>query len=461
VYPEFRPAPEPTGLGSLTIREGCKEVSIMKRSSCSFAWACAALLAGAATARATIVVDAAGGGDFTTLQAAVDAARDGEQILVKAGTYGTSLSQLVISNKGVAICAEAGATVTLRAIKITGLPAGHWIVLRGLTLSSTEPVGGGTLRIEQSEGTVWVEDCSILSAKGYILTFLSALPIHAGPGVDIEDSGALTLQRCTITGGDGFDAWNVFPDKILAEAGKTAVLVHGGHVSVQDCIVQGGSGGNGDIPFMGMGMDSGWGAAGVTVIGSGFVEISGSHVTGGDNGLNSFTADVVGDGLYGEGTLGEPVPVIWVKDSVLLPGNLVGSGIPGEPIDSLIFPFVTMFPEPARSITIPSPLREGQAGVLQVQGQQGDLALLVVGLTPGFQELPAKHGALVLDPTVLIPVALGTITDAGGALSVPFVMPALNPTLNGLTVPMQLAVVAGGKATLEGATVVAWLDSGL
>ncbi|HEX5009887.1 MAG TPA: hypothetical protein VFY71_05760 [Planctomycetota bacterium] len=106
-------------------------------------------------------------------------------------------------------------------------------------------------------------------------------------------------------------------------------------------------------------------------------------------------------------------------------------------------------------------MREGQAGALQIQAQQGDLALLVIGLTPGFQELSAKHGALVLDPTVLIPVALGTIADAGGSLSVPFVMPALNPTLDGLTVPMQLAVVAGGKATLEGATAVAWLDAGL
>ena len=37
----------------------------------------------------------------------VDAARDGEQILVKAGTYGPALSQLKISDKGLAICAEA------------------------------------------------------------------------------------------------------------------------------------------------------------------------------------------------------------------------------------------------------------------------------------------------------------------------------------------------------------------
>ena len=54
------------------------------------AWFCAAMcllgLPGLSPG-ATIVVDAAGGGDFTNIQAALDAAADGDRVLVRPGTY--------------------------------------------------------------------------------------------------------------------------------------------------------------------------------------------------------------------------------------------------------------------------------------------------------------------------------------------------------------------------------------
>ena len=56
---------------------------------------------------ATIVVDASGQGDFTSLQAAIDAAREGDTIQVKAGTYDGGF----VVDKSVSILGEAGAIV--------------------------------------------------------------------------------------------------------------------------------------------------------------------------------------------------------------------------------------------------------------------------------------------------------------------------------------------------------------
>ena len=58
----------------------------MRRTSSIYAAMCLLGLPGLSPG-ATIVVDAAGGGDFTNIQAALDAAADGDRVLVRPGTY--------------------------------------------------------------------------------------------------------------------------------------------------------------------------------------------------------------------------------------------------------------------------------------------------------------------------------------------------------------------------------------
>jgi len=57
---------------------------------------------------ATLFVDDSGGADFTTIQAAVNAASDGDRIVVKAGSY----RENVVVNKSVSLTSEAGAGAT-------------------------------------------------------------------------------------------------------------------------------------------------------------------------------------------------------------------------------------------------------------------------------------------------------------------------------------------------------------
>jgi len=68
-----------------------------------------------------IVVDAGGGATYA-LQPAVDAADDGDTLLVKSGTY----AWFAVSNKAIAIVGDAGALVHINgAVRVRNLAAGR------------------------------------------------------------------------------------------------------------------------------------------------------------------------------------------------------------------------------------------------------------------------------------------------------------------------------------------------
>ncbi len=414
----------------------------------------------AMTARATIDVDPAAGGDFTTLEAAIAAAAGGEQILVKSGTYlPSSGTVLLLDGKGLSIVAEAGATVVLPGLHVTHVPPGHWVVLRGLTLDGTLAGAFQTataLRVDGPASSVWVEECTLRGSDGSADPFFF-LPTAPGLGVLAQAEASVTLQRCTVQGGRGWNATGGI-QKWFPGNGAPGVAALDSSVALHGCTVTGGDIGPGDSTQFGNPFFSPLGGAGLEVSNSGFAHVAGSTLTGGATGTNvKIDDDESGDGvlMYGSATS------LWVRDSVLQPGPIVNVGIPGLPIDGPASA-VTTFGAPARSLQVTSPLREGQMGTLSVQGEQGDLVVLLVALGAGFTKHSGKQGVLSLDPSVLLlPVALGAIGDPGGTFAMSFVTPDLNPQLLGLTVPLQLAVVNGGVATLEAGSALAWLDSSL
>ena len=109
----------------------------MIRSNCQrslrLAITCATVLLPLSAARATDVwvVDQGGGGDFTTIQAAVHVAADGDTVLVRAGSY----AGFAVNAKGVAGVADAGAFVALQgSIQVENLPTGSVVHLAGLSV---------------------------------------------------------------------------------------------------------------------------------------------------------------------------------------------------------------------------------------------------------------------------------------------------------------------------------------
>ena len=66
---------------------------------------------------ATITVDDSGGADFTTIQAAVNAASPGDTILVAAGTY----TQLVTVNKPLVLLGAQAGVDARRRSRLAGI----------------------------------------------------------------------------------------------------------------------------------------------------------------------------------------------------------------------------------------------------------------------------------------------------------------------------------------------------
>ena len=69
---------------------------------------------------AVFTVDLNGGGDFTEIQPAIDAAADGDTVLVLAGEYGIT-EPIIFSGKAITVCGEGEAGSTI--IRMSDAPA--------------------------------------------------------------------------------------------------------------------------------------------------------------------------------------------------------------------------------------------------------------------------------------------------------------------------------------------------
>ena len=103
------------------------------------------------------VVDKAGGGDFTTIQAAIDAAESGDAIEVRPGNYPGFVwdsKDLVVFGSGTP-APRIQNTAVIRSIGDHGTA-----VLRNLAFVKSSS-NGKVLSLESSPGTIWLEDCTI------------------------------------------------------------------------------------------------------------------------------------------------------------------------------------------------------------------------------------------------------------------------------------------------------------
>ena len=385
-----------------------------------------------------LVVDQAGGpgAGFTSIQTAVDAALEGDTILVRDGTYPT----FKIDGKSLSVVGD-GANVEVNA---SPAQFAIWtITVENLTVEQRVFVGGVRtdfgVFVSGCAGAVWFDEVHC-DASGYAYCNVSGVA-----GAEVRSSAQVTFTRCTLRGetsgsnsviylpisGEGLCAqsstvqlydctleggWGAPEGSYLTQPGAAGIQIDTSEVTVVGCTIQGGEGGLAPGPLCTTPHLPG--GAGVEFV-------------GGTGTLHSVDSTMVGGVASLEplcpGQTGPAGPVI------------AGSGT------------IELLPGVARHLEANSPVRAGETLTYQIEGVAGEIPVLL--LSPVHQPLPLPDLFSVLlvglpfeDVFVLAPL------PASGQTSLSFPVPQMTGGAESLT-------YYGQAAFLDPALMV-WLGAG-
>ena len=247
------------------------------------------------------VVNEAGGGHFTDIQPAVNAAQDGDVILVLSGSY----SRVIVDDKELTITVEDGHTANSESLIVVNLAAGKVLSVSGLTATATQSTSvlwGAGLYAQDCAGSLRLRDCTFTGGKhtsnsvqywpGAHLLACSDVgfsncelqgahhPEHTGTsGNGLESLGSrVALYGSSCIGGSGSTPPGIAGDD--AAGGGTGILMEwvGGALFAANCFIAGGNGATGT--YCGY---SGWGGDGIQVV-AGDCLLLNSTVTEGQGG---------------------------------------------------------------------------------------------------------------------------------------------------------------------------------
>ena len=134
----------------------------------------------------TVVVDAAGRGNYRTITAALVTAATGDKIQIRSGVY----RERMLVPGGVTVEAAPGAVVQVSAGVPIHVPGGQDVTIRGLNLLSRK---GSALWINGNSNNVRVESCQMALAEGVEVARSPAV-------VEIFESKEVVVQDCQLTG---------------------------------------------------------------------------------------------------------------------------------------------------------------------------------------------------------------------------------------------------------------------
>lgn len=345
-----------------------------------------------AQSRVWVVDDDGGAGtDFTDIQPAVDAAADGDVVLVKAGTYGI----VRINGKSIVLQGDVGggtpfidAPVNEDGLAILGLAAGQEVVVRHLRIDG---VGGGIV-VQQCVGSVRLEEC---------LANLGTEIYPREPGLKADRAHNLVLLRCTLRGESGKDNFPWMGD-LDAYPGLTMSL---STIHAYDCTIRGGNGGrNSGTPSWG-----GDGGDGVSMNG-GFLFLSGCQVQGGIGTHEMQFSGVGGHGIDLDGNAD-----VVVLDSSVVGGDTEDPSQPdGEDFSVGSGSTVGHLPGTSLSCVASSPVRESESLALDLSGPPHVPVWFAVSTVPFARYYEFVQGSLLIAPP-MVTLDLGFL-DGNGAL---------------------------------------------
>ena len=427
----------------------------------SWTMSLASLVGFAAPAAAgnVLVVDAGGGGAFTDIQPAVDAAVDGDTILVKTGTYGA----FAVADKALAIVGDTGAVVEIGgAVRVYNLSAGKTVVLE--SLSTTQSSGGTASRglyLSDDAGSVRIEGCTFVGATGTI-------PSHRSgwEGAFVESCSDVAFTHCRLDGGENREGYvDGLPNQLPGDGGD-ALLVEHSTVVLHDCTVRGGRGWNGQ---QATGYDGGWGGHGAELTDSTLLA-SASSFTGANGGWGDMLHC---GGLWFGGSAGYGLRLVGSGSLARLQDGDETGGTPGCDIGGLCSTYcypqlpgrsgstIVDLPTPWRELLQPPtmPVRESTSAYLTYRGQLGDRVSLYMSTSTQSRFLSAWDGYLLVQPQrPHLMMIVGTI-PASGQLTEPLWIRELPPLVKSSRLYLQAVFTdAQGGKHLSGPSSLVILD---
>jgi hypothetical protein len=357
------------------------------------------------------IVDASGSGDFTTIQAAVDASSDGDVILVHDGTY----AAFTIDNKGLAVYADLNANVAINgAVQVVNVVAAKTVVLSGLrvTGTSTNPAPSVALSCTNNLGVLRFQKCTLQGGQGLsnLNDSTESYP-PAAHGVLLANDPNVSFVGCAMQGGNAFN--NEYCFDCTGGAGGDGVNAQASSVAVYDSLCAGGSGGS-------VGQHGGAGGAGYRALSwGGFA--SRSTFKGGQGG---YAADYIvavggpgGDGVH----VNQGAGFIFLSES-LIPGaggaSFLGPSYHGAPGSGVGGPGAAyMLPGFARVFSATTITGNGGTTSLTVYGQEGDKVFLPQSLRTSIQYSPALSGVWLIPHPAYLPVDPIAVIPASGSVT--------------------------------------------
>ena len=369
-----------------------------------------------------IVDDGPNGADFTDIQSAVDAAQNGDVILVLPGRY----ASFTIDGKALRVTSERGGLVEIdadatdSAVVVRNVPSNQVVTLRGLDFRTEgrRIHDEAPLVVENSPGRVWVEDSRITRER-------ISTQAPTARAVGVRNTNAAIFVRCEIEGGvlfedsdaslyESFVTGNDAGSSLGPPDGGPGITIDGGTVFVAGALVRGGAGRNNTSTGA---CDIGNGGPGLELSGSSpLVALLNVALAGGAGGLDLSAGGICG----GNGSAG--------------PQQRVLSGS--------VIPVGGMF----RSASSSALALEGEGPRLHFEGKSGDAILGASALGTAYQVMQNLNGISILNsPSIFMNRTLsGSTLDL--ALPASVLPPAQHSEIN----YVQAAFLGqGGQAYLS------------
>lgn len=405
------------------------------------------LTAGSALASNVITVDAAGGADFTNIQFAINAAADGDTILVRTGIY----FAFTIDGKGVSVVEDAGADVRVgNAVAVRNVPASSRVVLSGLRIeppTPAPPASSPNLLLEDNAGAIRLYDCQFLGRDGIPAT--NCVPLSAGGGqtaLVVLDSPNVAIANCALQGGNGGD----MPCSVGQRPGYAGYglrLFDSTAVAHSTQILAGDTGDGGDraVP----------GSDGAVVQGASALLISACMVTGGDGsspledgGLECYPTGDGGDGV------GAQTPSVAQRIGGTIAGGAGGTALDfcGNDGDDGAAMFGNAFTYAVSPLALDAPnvVRAGSAITLTIYGDPGDPVYLLESDETAFQFIPSWRGFVLVERSTPSRVKKLGRVPASGVMTRTYHAGDLPNGVESKTRHLQIYRILGNGVTLGG-----------